>query len=154
MDVTVEASVEQLARFVADNFAAADILVNTFGIAEFTRMLDLSLEQWRRTCDVNLTGTFLARRALGMQMVQRRRGKIVNFGSTASLNGVPGMVHYTAAKHGVLGLTQALAVEWGKYNVHVNCICPGATTTPLIVAATTPRWRQQWVKQHPPRPAG
>ena len=149
VDVTVETSVAQLARLVADSFGAADILVNTFGVAEFTLMLDLSLEQWRRTCDVNLTGTFLTCRALGMQMVERRRGKIVNFGSTASFSGVPGMAHYTAAKHGVLGLTRALAVEWGKYNVHVNCICPGATTTPLMITATTPKWRQQRVKRIP-----
>ena len=149
VNVTVEESVEQLARFVEDNFVATDILVNTFGVAEFTPLLDMSLDQWRRTFDVNLSGTFLTCRVLGRQMVQRRRGKIVNFGSTASLNGVPGMVHYTAAKHGVLGLTRALAVEWGKYNVFVNCICPGATTTPLMVSATTPQWRQQRIKRIP-----
>ena len=91
--------------------------------------------------DVNLTGTFLTCLAFGRQMVERRSGKIVNFGSTASLSGVPGMVHYTAAKHGVLGLTRALAVEWGKYNVYVNCICPGATTTPLMLGCTNQKWR-------------
>ena len=149
VDVTVEESVEQLASFVEENFSAADILVNTFGIAEFTPMLDLTLDQWRRTCEVNLTGAFLICRALGRQMVRRRKGKIVNFGSTASLSAVPGMAHYTAAKHGVLGLTRTLAVEWGKYNVHVNCICPGATTTPLMVGATTPEWREQRVKRIP-----
>jgi NAD(P)-dependent dehydrogenase (short-subunit alcohol dehydrogenase family) len=149
VDVTDEGSVEQLARFVAENFTAADILVNTFGIAEFTPMLDLTLDQWRRTTEVNLTGTFLTCRALGRQMVERRRGKIVNFGSTASLSAVPGMAHYTAAKHGVLGLTRTLAVEWGKYNIHVNCICPGATTTPLMVNCTTPQWREQRIKRIP-----
>lgn len=141
VDVTVEASVEDLARFVSNELGPADILVNTFGLAVFAPLVELSYDQWRQMIDVNLTGTFLTCRAFGRQMVERRSGKIVNFGSTASLSGVPGMVHYTAAKHGVLGLTRALAVEWGKYNVYVNCICPGATATPLMLGCTDQKWR-------------
>jgi len=143
VDVTDEASVEDLASFVSNELAPADILVNTFGLALFAPLVELGYDQWRRMIDVNLTGTFLTCRAFGRQMVERRRGKIVNFGSTASLSGVPGMVHYTAAKHGVLGLTRALAVEWGKYHVHINCICPGATTTPLMLGCTDEKWRAQ-----------
>ena len=149
VDVTVEAEVENLASFVTSEVGPADILVNTFGLALFTPLAELSCDEWRRMIDVNLTGTFLTCRAFGRQMVERRGGKIVNFGSTASLSGVPGMVHYTAAKHGVLGLTRALAVEWGKYNVHVNCICPGATTTPLMLGCTDEKWRAERQKRIP-----
>ena len=143
VDVTDESSVEDLAQYVRDECGPADILVNTFGLAVFTPMTELSCDQWRQMIDVNLFGTFLTCRAFGRQMIERGQGKIVNFGSTASLSGVPGMVHYTAAKHGVLGLTRALAVEWGKHNVHVNCICPGATTTAMMLGCTDEKWRSE-----------
>jgi NAD(P)-dependent dehydrogenase (short-subunit alcohol dehydrogenase family) len=149
VDVTNEKSVQDLATFVAEQMGPADILVNTFGLAAFVPMVEMSCDDWQRAIDVNLRGTFLTCRAFGQQMIPRRRGKIVNFGSTASLSGVPGMVHYTAAKHGVLGLTRALAVEWGKYNIHVNCVCPGATATPLMFNATTEQWRAGRVKRIP-----
>ena len=149
VDVTDKGSVERLAQFIRDEMGPADILVNTFGIAEFVPMLELSFDTWRSTVNVNLTGTFLTCRAIGRQMVEQQRGKIINVGSTASFSGVPGMVHYTAAKHGVLGLTRALAVEWGKYNIHVNCICPGATTTPLMLSSTTEQWRTDRKKRVP-----
>ena len=149
VDVTDKGSVERLAQFIRDEMGPADILVNTFGIAAFVPMLELSFDTWRSTIDVNLTGTFLTCRAIGRQMVEQQRGKIINVGSTASFSGVPGMVHYTAAKHGVLGLTRALAVEWGKYNIHVNCICPGATTTPLMLSSTTEPWRADRKKRIP-----
>ena len=82
-------------------------------------------------------------------MIPRRSGKIVNFGSTAGIAGVPYMAQYTAAKHGVVGLTKSLAVEWGKYNVNVNCICPGATETPMFVNTLSPEAREQRVKRIP-----
>jgi len=149
VDVTSEESVEGLAKFVQQKFGAADILVNTFGVAKFTPTVELSLDEWNWDIGINLKGVFLTCRALGRQMVQRQGGKIVNFGSTASFSGVPGMAHYSASKHGVLGLTRALAVEWGKYNVHVNCVCPGATTTPMMLGATDDKWREQRMKRIP-----
>lgn len=149
VQVTDEKSVQELAQSVANRFGGADILVNTFGVADFVPAAQIGYDAWKSTVEVNLSGTYLTCRAFGMQMIERRRGKIVNFGSTASLSGVPGMVHYTAAKHGVLGLTRALAVEWGKYNINVNCICPGATTTPLMLNATTDQWRRDRVRRIP-----
>ena len=85
----------------------------------------------------------------GRYMIPKRSGKIVNFGSTAAIAGVPYMVHYTAAKHGVAGLTRSLAVEWGKYNINVNCICPGATETPMLLTTLSEEARQQRVKRIP-----
>jgi NAD(P)-dependent dehydrogenase (short-subunit alcohol dehydrogenase family) len=149
VDVSQEQSVDELATFVAEQYGAADILVNTFGVAKFTPVLEMKVDDWDWDCSINLKGVFLTCRALGRQMVERRRGKIVNFGSTASLSGVPGMVHYTASKHGVLGLTRALAVEWGKYDIHVNCVCPGATTTPMMLNATDEKWRRERTRRIP-----
>lgn len=149
VDVSCPESVSQLKQFVADQVGPVEILVNTFGIAEFVPMLELTWQAWQRDISVNLSGFFLTCHAFGSQMVQSGSGKIVNFGSSASLSGVPGMVHYTASKHGVLGLTRALAVEWAKHNVRVNCICPGATTTTMMLNATTEAWREQRKRRIP-----
>ena len=66
-------------------------------------------------------------------MIARGAGSIVNVASTAGTFGVPAMAAYTAAKHGVVGLTRALAVEWARFGVRVNCICPGATLAPMLL---------------------
>jgi NAD(P)-dependent dehydrogenase (short-subunit alcohol dehydrogenase family) len=112
VQVSDEGSVDELAEFVSAQFRAAQILVNTFGLAVVASMTELNYADWKQMVDVNLGGTYVTYRAFGRQMIDQKYGKIINFGSSASLGGVPGMVHYTAAKHGVLGLTRALAVEW------------------------------------------
>ena len=141
VDVTDESQVcEMVRRTVAGN-GGLDILVNCVGIAQFKPTLEVTLEDWRQQIDVNLTGVFLCCREAGKVMIPRRSGKIVNFGSTGGIMGVPAMAHYTAAKHGIVGLTRALAVEWGRHNIHVNCICPGATATQMLLSITTEEYR-------------
>ena len=149
VDVVEESSVRAAARWVGQKVAPADILVNSLGLAEFTPMTEIDYAKWRHLVDVNLTGVFLCCREFGQAMIEGGGGKIVNFASTAGLSGVPGMVHYTAAKHGVVGLTRALAVEWGKYNVNVNCISPGTTLTPMVLGTTTEQWRAERLKRIP-----
>jgi NAD(P)-dependent dehydrogenase (short-subunit alcohol dehydrogenase family) len=149
LDVVDENQVLRLVDFVLQKFHRIDILVNCVGIAEFAPTTEVSLQQWRRVLDVNLTGVFLCCREVGKVMINQRSGKIVNFASTAGLSGVPYMAHYTASKHGVAGLTRALAVEWGKYNIHVNCICPGATATPMLLESTTEEYRADRAKRVP-----
>ena len=149
LDVVDENQVLKLADDVLKDFHRIDILVNCVGIAEFAPTAEVSLQQWRRVIDVNLTGVFLCCREVGKAMINQRSGKIVNFASTAGISGVPYMAHYTASKHGVAGLTRALAVEWGKYNIHVNCICPGATATPMLLESTTEEYRVDRAKRVP-----
>lgn len=105
-------------------------------------------EVWARQIAVNLSGTFNACQAFGSVMVERGSGAIVNVASTAGLFGVPGMAAYSAAKHGVVGLTRALAVEWGRAGVRVNCICPGATLTSML-RATSEDYRAERVRRVP-----
>ena len=131
VDVVDEQQVRSLIDVVLGEFGKIDILVNCAAIMDSRPCEEMTVEQWGRVIDVDLTGIFLCCREVGKAMIDRRVGKIVNFGSTVALSGAPHMVHYTAAKHGVLGLTRALAVEWGKYNINVNCICPGGTLTPM-----------------------
>lgn len=149
VNVADEEEVEGLVEKTLQQFESLDVLVNCVGVGEYLPAEEITGEHWRRMIDVDLSGTFYCCREAGKEMIKRKQGKIVNISSTAGIAGVPYMSHYTAAKHGVVGLTRALATEWGKYNVNVNCICPGATLTPLILNATTPQYREDRMERTP-----
>jgi NAD(P)-dependent dehydrogenase (short-subunit alcohol dehydrogenase family) len=97
----------------------------------------MTLDAWRDVIDVNLTGPFLITRAFGRVMLgrpdtaPRRRGSIVNIASIAGLRGVADRTAYNASKHGLVGLTRTLAVEWGGRGIRVNAVCPGWVKTPM-----------------------
>ncbi len=124
---------------VAAAFAAAgavDILVNNAGQVETAPLLKTSLETWQKLLQVNLTGTFLCSRAVLPGMLERRFGRIVNVASTAALKGYAYVAAYCAAKHGVLGLTRAMALELArKGDITVNAVCPGYTETDIVASA-------------------
>ena len=112
-----------------------DVLVNNAGILKHTPAARVTQEQWRREIDVCLTGAFFwAQAAAVASMIPRKQGAIVNLGSGAAVAGAPGSTAYCAAKHGVVGLTRALCVEWGQYNIRVNCVCPGITATDMTMS--------------------
>lgn len=106
-----------------------DILVNNAGTIWREPLVDHALEQWDRVLEVNLTSQFLLAQALGAQMVQRRYGKIIFTASMPSFQGGINVASYTASKHGVAGLTKALANEWAASGVNVNAIAPGYIAT-------------------------
>ncbi len=147
-DITSAAGVEAAAAWVEAEVGPVDGLLNFAGVSDFAPMQDTTDDVWQRQVGVNLGGTFHACRSFGTHMVRRGRGAIVNVASTAGQFGVPGMAAYTAAKHGVVGLTRALAVEWGPSGVRVNCICPGATMSPMFLT-TTPEYREARVRRIP-----
>jgi NAD(P)-dependent dehydrogenase (short-subunit alcohol dehydrogenase family) len=149
LDVVQLEQVADVFLTVSRELGAIDILINASGLSQFKPTAEITPDDLRRTVDVNLIGAFYACQEAGRVMIPRRSGKIVNFGSTAGIAGVPYMSHYTAAKHGVVGFTKSLAVEWSKYNVNVNCICPGATETPMFVNTLSPDAREQRVKRIP-----
>ena len=123
---------------VTDAFAAVgdvDILVNNAGQVETAPVARTSLELWQRLLNVNLTGTFLCSRAVLPGMVLRNHGRIVNVASTAALKGYAYVAAYCAAKHGVLGLTRAMALEVATKGVTVNAVCPGYTETDIVANA-------------------
>ena len=132
MDVRHESSVESGFRAAADRFGPVDILVNAAGLASSAPLRRTSSEAWRDQIAVNLEGVFLCCRQAVGPMIDAGYGRIVNVASTAGLRGYRYVASYCAAKHGVIGLTRALALETAEAGVTVNAVCPGYTETPML----------------------
>lgn len=131
-DVSNEESVNEMAKKTIEHFGSIDILVNTAAIYYNLRLAppeDLKVEEWERVLRVNLIGTWLACKAVFPYMKKSSKGKIVNISSDVVFAGVPGFLHYVSSKGGVVAMTRALAMEWGKYNINVNSVAPGYTMT-------------------------
>jgi NAD(P)-dependent dehydrogenase (short-subunit alcohol dehydrogenase family) len=134
-DVAEEASVRAaFARAVAER-GAPYILVNNAGAAEAAPFASTTRVLWDRMLAVNLTSTYLCASQVVPTMVAAKRGRIVNVASTAGLRGYKAMSAYCAAKHGVVGLTRALAAETARHGVTVNAVCPGYTETDMTESA-------------------
>ncbi|HSR58426.1 MAG TPA: SDR family NAD(P)-dependent oxidoreductase [Candidatus Binataceae bacterium] len=126
-DVAREADCARIAEQSIKAFGRVDILVNNAGIAGPTkRITDMSLAEWQEVIDIDLTGAWLASRAVIPQMDKQRSGNILMISSGAGRRGYPLRSPYAAAKWAMIGLTQTLAGEWGQRGIRVNCICPGA----------------------------
>lgn len=132
MDVTDERSVHAGCVDAEAAIGAIDILVNNAGTAESAPLARMDRDHWERMVGVNLTGVFLCCRAVLPGMLEREFGRIVNIASTAGLRGYAYVAAYTAAKHGVIGLTRALALETARRGVTVNAVCPGYTETEML----------------------
>jgi len=113
-------------------FGPIDILINNAGKAQSAPLQRTSEELWHSLMAVNLTGVYHGMRAVLPGMLERKYGRIVTVASTAGLKGYPYVAAYCAAKHGVVGLTRALALEVAQRNITVNAVCPGYTETALV----------------------
>lgn len=131
-DVSDEAAIiGAIGKIEAAN-GPTDILVNCAGIDNTVPLEDMSVAVWDKMIAVHMRGTFLAIRTVLPGMKARKWGRIINFSSQLAHKGSPTMVHYCAAKAGIIGLTRALAHEVGAHGITVNCINPGPIDTPLL----------------------
>jgi NAD(P)-dependent dehydrogenase (short-subunit alcohol dehydrogenase family) len=116
------------------SFGKIDILCNNAGIAIRKDVVELAEEEWDRAIDVTLKGIYLLSHEVIPHMIRNGGGSIINTGSGWSLKGGPRAASYCAAKGGVLNLTRAMAIDHGKHNIRVNCVCPGDVQTPMLAS--------------------
>jgi 3-hydroxybutyrate dehydrogenase len=137
----------------ADQFGPPQILINNAGIATAAPIAKTDLAKWQQMVAVNLTGAFLCIREVVQEMAKGDYGRIVNIASTAGLTGYAYVTAYCAAKHGLIGLTRALASEMAHTGVTVNAVCPGYTDTEIVaeavgnIVAKTGRTREQALRE-------
>ncbi len=131
-DVRGAADCKRAVETIIQRSGRIDILCNCAGIAIRKDIVELSEEEWDRTLDVTLKGIYLLSREVVPHMIRGGGGSIVNIGSGWSLKGGPRAASYCAAKGGAVNLTRAMAIDYGKNNIRVNCVCPGDVDTPML----------------------
>ncbi|MFL5577862.1 MAG: SDR family NAD(P)-dependent oxidoreductase [Gemmatimonadaceae bacterium] len=130
-DVADEPSVERAFDEARDALGDAHVLVNNAGQGASAPLADTTRDTWDTLLAVNLTGTFLCTRRVLPAMLAARAGRVVNVASTAGVRGYARLAAYCATKHGVVGLTRAVAAEVARHGVTVNAVCPGYTDTDM-----------------------
>lgn len=132
LDVTDEKNVGDAFEGLVERDMMPDVLINNAGAAVTAPLERTSLKAWQSMLDVNLTGAFLCTRAVLPHMKAQQFGRIITIASTAALKGYAYTAAYTAAKHGILGMTRALALELSGTGVTANAVCPGFTDTDIV----------------------
>lgn len=131
-DVRDQNQVQTMVDDAIKEFGKIDVLINNAGVESFLSVAEMTEETWDQAIDTMLKGTFLCSKAVSEHMMERRKGKIISTGSTASTHGMPGQAHYCAAKHGIAGFSKCLAIELAEYDINVNVVCPGGIDTPMV----------------------
>lgn len=141
-DISREEVARDLIETAISEFGRVDILLNVAGISNPKLLVDMTLEDWNRMLEVDLTSCFLTCRHAVPHMIRQKFGRIINIASQVGQKGSVEHCHYGAAKAGVIGFTKSLAREVGQYNITVNCIAPGPIETQLM-GVVSDEWRKQ-----------
>ncbi|MFO1361823.1 MAG: 3-oxoacyl-ACP reductase family protein [Burkholderiales bacterium] len=153
VDMTDAASIKAFADAVLARYGRVDILVNAAGWGKTMPFVESDDAFWEKVISLNFVGPMRLTRALLPQMLERKAGRIVNVSSDAGRVGSLGETVYSGAKAGLIGFTKGLAREGARFNVTVNCVCPGPTDTPLL-SAVPEKIRDAFVKAIPMRRFG
>jgi NAD(P)-dependent dehydrogenase (short-subunit alcohol dehydrogenase family) len=135
LDVRDAGAVEALVATAWDAHGRIDVLVNAAAIYVRAPAVDLTEDEYDRTMDINVKGTWLLSQAVGRRMIERGSGRIINYSSNAGNRGSALQVAYNASKAAIDSITKTLAVEWGRTGVTVNAVAPGPTNTALMAPA-------------------
>ncbi len=147
VDVRDRAAIDAAVARALGEWGRIDVLINNAGIYPRQEFLSMTGAQWDEMQDINLKSMFHTQQAVLPHMIGSGRGKIVNISSVTFHLGVPNLTHYVASKGGVIGLTRSLAREFGKHNIHINCITPGAVLVEAEKAVVSDEQVQAFVSQ-------
>jgi NAD(P)-dependent dehydrogenase (short-subunit alcohol dehydrogenase family) len=150
VDVSKKQDIEKMVKQAMAKFGKIDVLVNNAGILRTGNAEAMTQEDWDKVIQVNLTGQFLCAQAVGKQMIKQKSGKIINVASIAGLSGYASSAPYSASKAGIILMTKVLAVEWGRYNIQVNAICPGVFATDMTDAFLSDKQFMDMIKARVP----
>lgn len=131
VDITNEKNVESSIENITAVEEGIDILVNNAGITRDNLILRMSLDEWQKVIDINLTGAFICSKYVAKNMIKKRSGKIINISSIVGIHGNAGQSNYSSSKAGIIGLTKTLARELAGRNILVNAIAPGYIETEM-----------------------
>ena len=144
-DVTEESSRGRIVKYAFAWKGRIDILCNNAGVNLRGPAEEVSLKTWESVIETNLTSAFFLAQSVARTMIERKSGKIINTGSISSFSGSANVSPYAASKGGLLALTRALAVEWAKYNIQVNCLIPGVVRTELTKSHQDDPEKSKWI---------
>lgn len=131
-DVTDPDSVKAAVDAVLKEWGRIDVFVGSAGIYTGSPLVEVPLEQWQRTIDINLTGIFLTNQAVVPTMIEQKSGSIINISSMAGKTSWVASAEYSSSKSGVIGLTRSVAMELAPYGATANAVCPGNTLTDMV----------------------
>ena len=128
-DISQSDKVEEFIDNATKELGGIDCIVNNAGITQDNLSIRMSLDEWKKVIDVNLTSTFLMSKFAIKKMLKNKKGKIINITSVVGHTGNIGQANYTASKAGIVAMSKSLAIEYAKKNININCISPGFIKT-------------------------
>jgi NAD(P)-dependent dehydrogenase (short-subunit alcohol dehydrogenase family) len=131
-DVTDPTNIKEVVDSVLMKWGKVDVLVASAGIYTGSPLEEVSLDQWKKTIDINLTGVFLTNQAIAPLLIKQGSGSIINLSSMAGKTSWPASAEYSASKSGVIGLTRSVAMEMAPHGPTANAVCPGNTLTEMV----------------------
>ncbi len=131
-DISQSESIENFIEDASKELGASlDCIVNNAGITQDNLAIRMSLDEWKKVIDINLTSTFLMCKFAIKKMLKNKKGKIINISSVVGHTGNLGQSNYTASKAGIVAMSKSLAIEYAKKNININCISPGFIKTAM-----------------------